>query len=55
MPPDYIESTHEHSLAFPLGFVDALAGTRCTPVVSYNVLERDDQGRYLREVGLEVL
>lgn len=52
---DYIESTHEHSLAFPLGFVDALAGTRCTPVVSYNVLERDDQGRYLREVGLEVL
>lgn len=52
---DLIESTHEHSVAFPLAYVDALEGTRCTPVVSYNVLERDDQGRYLREVGLELL
>lgn len=51
---DFLESAHEHSVAFPLRYMDALDGTRCTPVVSYNVLERDDQGRYLREVGLRL-
>ncbi|MEI3376487.1 MAG: radical SAM protein [Coriobacteriales bacterium] len=52
---DFVESAHEHSVAFPLRYASALDGTRCVPVVSYNVLERDDQGRYLREVGLELL
>lgn len=52
---DFLESAHEHSVAFPLHHIDALEGTRVTPVVSYNVLERDDQGRYLREVGLKLL
>lgn len=51
---DFLESAHEHSVAFPLRYLDALAGTRATPVISYNVLERDDQGRYLREVGLQM-
>lgn len=52
---DLIESTNEHSVAFPLRNVDALEGTRITPAVSYNVLEKDEQGHYLREVGLELL
>ena len=52
---DMLESPHENALAFPLRHADALADTRLAVAVSYNVLERDEQGRYLREVGLELL
>ena len=50
-----LESPHENALAFPLrhaGRPGRYAPRRGRP---YNVLERDEQGRYLREVGLELL
>ena len=41
---DMLESPHENALAFPLRHADALADTRLAVAVSYNVLERDEQG-----------
>ena len=52
---EMLESKHENALAFPLRYASELADTRYPVAVSYNVLERDEQGRYLREVGLDLL
>lgn len=49
---DFIEDEDEKSLAFPLSELQHLNGSPLTPVVSFNVLERDDRSHYLREVHL---
>ena len=49
---DFLENERERSLAFPLRFKDALEASQFEAVTSINVLETDEQGSYLREVGL---
>ncbi len=52
---DFLENKREQSLSFPMHFADILRGTKIEAARSINVLETDDQGSYLREVGLESL
>lgn len=49
---DFIEQDDEESLAFPQRFVHTLDTTDIIPVTAFCVLEDDEQGSYLREVGL---
>ena len=51
---DFLESAEEDSLTFPLKYMGQLKGVPVTPVTSFCVLEKDESGSYLREVGLEV-
>lgn len=48
----FLESTGEGSLSFPISFMAQLKGVGVTPVESICVLERDEAGSFLREVGL---
>lgn len=50
---DFIENAREESLVFPLRYADMLAGSGLETVTSINVLESDEQGSYLREIGIE--
>ncbi len=52
---DFLENKREQSLSFPMHFADILRGTKIEAARSINVLETDEQGSYLREVGLELL
>ena len=49
---DFIEDDEECSSAFPLRFLDALSGTAACPQVAFNVLDHDEDGGFLVEVGL---
>ncbi len=49
---DFIDDDEEGSTAFPLSFVPALEGTSTCPQVAFNVLDHDEQGGFLVEVGL---
>lgn len=49
---DFMENEAEDSLSFPLRYASQLKGVGVTPVESFCVLERDERGSYLREVGL---
>ena len=50
---DFIEDGAARSLAFPPRYLRLLARLDVSPAWSYNVLERREGGRYLREVALE--
>lgn len=45
----------EQSIAFPMRYADAVKAGGVDVVTAFNVLERDEQGRFFREVGLERL
>lgn len=50
---DFVEDAAAGSLAFPPRYLGMLRRLDVRPAWSYNVLERRDDGRYLREVALE--
>ena len=49
------EDPDERSIAFPPQYARALREAGIGVVLATHVLERDEEGRYLREVGLEAL
>ncbi len=49
----FLENKREDSLVFPLRFADLIADSGFEVVTSFNVLETDERGSYLREVGIE--
>ena len=51
---DFLEDSNEQSLSFPLRFADVVLSGDIQVAVSFNVLEEDERGRFLREVALEL-
>lgn len=52
---DFYEDPEEDSLAFPPRLVSLFEASDVQLAVASNVLEKDEQGHFLREVGLELL
>lgn len=51
---DYLESKREQSLSFAPDYAQRIAASGCEVAIAFNVLEDDEQGRYLREVALQL-
>ncbi len=49
---EFVDDDEEDSTAFPLARLGALEGTGARPQVAFNVLDHDDEGGFLVEVGL---
>lgn len=49
---NFLENGNEGSLSFPLSFASQLKGVDVVPMESICVLEKDESGSYLREVGI---
>lgn len=48
----FMANDMEQSLAFPVEFLHVLDGLDVEPAISFNVLESDDKGAYIGEIGL---
>lgn len=49
---DFVDDEEEDSTAFPPAFAPALAGVPVRPQLAFNVLDHDEEGGFLVEVGL---
>lgn len=52
---DFLEKVEARCLSFPLRDLDCVRGLDVSPAVSICVLEDDEEGAYLREIGLRPL
>lgn len=50
---DIVEDEDDQTIAFPPRFASLFDGSSVHPMMAFNVLDRDDQGRFLREVALK--
>ena len=49
---DFMPNDAEQSIAFPISYLAALEKLEVEPVIAFHVLESDEQGSFVREVGI---
>ena len=50
---DVVEDDDDDTIAFAPRYASLFDGTDISPMIAFNVLDRDEQGRFLREVALK--
>lgn len=50
---DIVEDEDDQTIAFPPRYANLFEGTSVHPMMAFNVLDRDEKGRFLREVALK--
>ena len=50
---DIVEDEDDQTIAFPPRYANLFKGLPVHPMIAFNVLDKDEQGRFLREVALK--
>ncbi len=50
---DIVEDEDDQTIAFPPRYANLFKGLSVHPMIAFNVLDKDEQGRFLREVALK--